>query len=229
MEDNSILLSGIIEENITFSHTSKGATFLMVHIASKRKSGIIDHIHCMIQENLYGKNKDWIVKGVHVSLNGCIKIFRTMPGFQDYTGQKLHIYVYIDEIWETENHNDDDPSTDTISKQAENNDGIYPDDNMVTMTGVIRDNPIFRTTPSGKEITNLIITVPRSRVNDHFPCICWWKTAQEAAQFQPGDKVKLTGRLQSRTYSKIIDGEKIDFETHEISVLHIGLCDNNMD
>lgn len=229
MENNAILLSGTIEGSITFSHISRGAAFLMVHIASKRKSGVIDHIHCMIQENLYEKNKDWIVEGAHVSLNGCIKIFRTMPGFQNYTGQKLHIYAYIDEIWETEIQTDDNALEDSISKQTKNDDAYYLDNNVVTLIGTIRDNPTFRKTPFGKEITDLIVTVPRSHVNDHFPCISWWETAREAAQFQPGDKVKLTGRLQSRTYQKIIDDKKIDFETHEISVLHISLCDNDKD
>ena len=94
-----------------------------------------------------------------------------------------------------------------------------PAQNDVSLTGSVCKPPIYRRTPLGREICDVMLAVPRPyRRTDYIPCILWGRSAQEAASALPGSKLHVTGRLQSRDYIKVIDGESFTRTAYELSV-----------
>lgn len=95
----------------------------------------------------------------------------------------------------------------------------------VVVCGEIAREPIHRTTPLGKRITDIIVKKPKAAGGYSFvPCICWQETADEVAGWQQGDKVELLGRYQSREYTKVTDTDSGASEkrtAYEVSVRHI--------
>ena len=94
-----------------------------------------------------------------------------------------------------------------------------PAQNDVSLTGSVCKPPIYRRTPLGREICDVMLAVPRPyHRTDYIPCILWGRSAQEAASALPGSKLHVTGRLQSRDYIKVIDGESFTRTAYELSV-----------
>lgn len=95
-----------------------------------------------------------------------------------------------------------------------------PDVNQLTLTGVICKPPMYRKTPFGREITDMMVCVDRAHgKRDYIPCIAWGSNARYASRLKPGSKVALTGRLQSRQYDKLLpDGTMETRMTLEVSI-----------
>ena len=95
-----------------------------------------------------------------------------------------------------------------------------PDDR-VTLTGTLCRDPIYRRTPLGREICDGMLAVNRGyRRTDYLPCIFWGRTARQIAALSAGARITLTGRLQSREYSKLLpDGETVTRTAYEISAV----------
>jgi single-stranded DNA-binding protein len=92
--------------------------------------------------------------------------------------------------------------------------------NEVTLTGLLCREPTFRRTPLGREICDAMLAVPRAfRRADYLPCILWGRTAQEISRCTVRDRIRLTGRLQSRIYTKYLDGIPQERTAYEISAL----------
>ena len=95
-----------------------------------------------------------------------------------------------------------------------------PDRNDVELTGVLCKPPVFRTTPLGRDICDLMLAVSRRYGrSDYLPCIVWGSVAHEASLWDTGTPVSLTGRLQSREYIKTLDGQKYRRTAFEVSAL----------
>lgn len=93
----------------------------------------------------------------------------------------------------------------------------------VALRGVIAHDPIYRTTPRGKRITDISVIVKNELTGNKcfIPCICWQEQADEVAGWQQGDTVELLGRYQSRQYEKVIDADSGSRErrtAYEVSV-----------
>ena len=94
-----------------------------------------------------------------------------------------------------------------------------PAQNEVCLEGAVCKPPVYRRTPIGREICDVMLAVPRPyRRTDYIPCILWGKNAQEAADALPGAKLRVTGRLQSRDYVKVVDGVSQTRTAYELSV-----------
>ena len=92
--------------------------------------------------------------------------------------------------------------------------------NEVILEGPICREPTYRKTPLGREICDVMLAVPRAfRRADYLPCILWGRTAQEAALCHTRDYIRISGRLQSRTYTKITDTGPQERIAYEISAL----------
>ena len=91
--------------------------------------------------------------------------------------------------------------------------------NKVTLVGVLCKPPIYRSTPFGREICDMMLAVNRAfGKSDYIPCIAWGRNAQYASRFQVGDRIRLTGRLQSREYQKLMEnGEYMTRNAYEVS------------
>ena len=91
--------------------------------------------------------------------------------------------------------------------------------NRVSLTGALCRPPIYRSTPFGREICDMMLAVNRAfGKSDYIPCIAWGRNAQYASRFGVGDRVRLTGRLQSREYQKLLEnGEYMVRNAYEVS------------
>ena len=106
-------------------------------------------------------------------------------------------------------------------------DGQVRSYNQIQLTGTLCKAPAYRTTPFGREIADMMLAVNRAYgKSDYIPCITWGRSARFAAKLDVGDKITLTGRLQSRAYQKQMpDGSVIEKTAYEVSVGHLELLD----
>ena len=134
-----------------------------------------------------------VKRGERIAITGQVRSFNNRAP----EGRRLIISVYADTLTTTD----------------------QPAQNDVSLTGSVCKPPIYRRTPLGREICDVMLAVPRPyRRTDYIPCILWGRSAQEAASALPGSKLHVTGRLQSRDYIKVIDGESFTRTAYELSV-----------
>ena len=92
--------------------------------------------------------------------------------------------------------------------------------NEISLEGILCRDPIYRRTPLGREICDVMLAVPRGqRRTDHIPCILWGQTARHFSSCRIGDTVMIFGRLQSRNYTKITDTGPVQKTAYEVSAL----------
>ena len=104
------------------------------------------------------------------------------------------------------------------------------DENNVELDGFICKEPVYRETPFGRQITDLIVASNRERnyKSDYIPCIAWGRNAIRTSEFNVGTRVKVSGRLQSREYNKKIDDEKYEERTaYELSASMIDVVEES--
>jgi len=101
--------------------------------------------------------------------------------------------------------------------------------NRVELTGALCKPPIYRSTPFGREICDMMLAVNRAfGKSDYIPCIAWGRNAQYASRFEVGDRIRLSGRLQSREYQKLLDnGEYIVRNAFEVSAFTLDAEDKH--
>lgn len=92
--------------------------------------------------------------------------------------------------------------------------------NQVNIDGFICKKPVYRETPLSREITDVLLASNREKVfrSDYIPCICWGRNAVRVGLYEVGTRLVCTGRFQSRTYQKKIDGSVVDMTAYEISL-----------
>ena len=92
--------------------------------------------------------------------------------------------------------------------------------NEVSLEGILCRDPVYRRTPLGREICDVMLAVPRGpRRTDHIPCILWGQTARHFSSCRTGDKVAIFGRLQSRDYTKVTEAGPVQKTAYEVSAL----------
>ena len=92
--------------------------------------------------------------------------------------------------------------------------------NEVSLEGILCRDPVYRRTPLGREICDVMLAVPRGpRRTDHIPCILWGQTARHFSSCRTGDTVMIFGRMQSRNYTKVTDTGPIQKTAYEVSAL----------
>lgn len=190
-KNNQIEISGMVNSEITFDHSNHKETFVRFSILSERKSGVEDEL-LVIANSILCED---ISYGSEATITGNI---RTM----NYTGTdgKRHMKVYI--------------FANSVSEHPDEK-----DKNNVYLEGTICKEPVYRTTPSGREITDVFLAVNRNYgKSDYIPCICWGINAKKADKKHVGDKICVTGRFQSRNYAKNLNDMNFIFTAYEVSV-----------
>ena len=90
---------------------------------------------------------------------------------------------------------------------------------MVYLDGFVCKKPVYRVTPMGREIADMLLAVNRAyNKSDYIPCICWGRNARFAADFELGDNIKIWGRVQSRVYRKFVDEVEEERVAYEVSI-----------
>ena len=189
---NHIDLIGSLASAPQFSHDNHGRRFFSFFLEVERLSGTIDRLPVLASEQLLRTTA--VQEGDALHISGQIRSFNSRtPG-----RHRLIISVLAEEL-----HVCADPH-----------------DNLAVLTGVICKGPVYRRTPLGREICDIMLAVNRPyRRADYIPCILWGRTAQEAAALPVGAALSLTGRLQSRDYLKLLGGESEQRTAYEVSAI----------
>ena len=198
-ENNQVIIAGEIVSGFTFSHEVYGEGFYMVEVAVNRLSNYADYIPVMVSERLIDVTENY--EGQYI---GVVGQFRSYNRHEEKKN-RLVLSVFAREIEFT-----GEPGEDVKSNQ-------------IFLDGYICKEPIYRKTPLGREIADLLVAVNRSYgKSDYIPSICWGRNARYAAGFAVGEHVQIWGRIQSREYVKKLN----EFETekriaYEVSVSKI--------
>ena len=197
---NRVILCGAPVSEPLFSHESRSEPFYTFPLEVTRLSGAVDRINILLRRGLMGD--------LRPSREGLIGVEGELRSFNNRSGEgsRLVISVFTRSLWTPE-----EPMW----------------ENHVELTGTICKAPTHRSTPMGREITDLMLAVnrPYGR-SDYLPCITWGQTARMAAEWTVGTRVRLTGRLQSREYIKNLDGQTIRRVAYEVSVAEAALAES---
>ena len=193
-QNNKIEISGIVSSESRFSHKIYGEGFYNFDISVERLSGSADMIPVTISERLF--NKDELTVGKEIKIDGQIRSYNSSSESRN----RLVISVFAREIYYGEGSNK----------------------NAVQLNGFICRKPVYRTTPMGREIADILIAVNRAyNKSDYIPCIIWGRNARYAGKLEVGDNIKITGRIQSRKYQKKTENGAEERTAYEISVSKI--------
>jgi len=196
--NNLVTMVGTAITEMTFSHDIYGEGFYKFDLEVARLSQIADILPVTVSERL--TDPGLIQPGNHVHISGQIRSYNNYS--HENSKSKLILTLFAREIYQ-QSENDDLNSSQHI--------------NEVYLDGFICKPPIYRTTPFGREIADLLLAVNRSYgKSDYIPCIAWGRNARFAAKLQTGDRVRLWGRMQSRSYQKKLESgdvsERVAFE-----------------
>ena len=200
-KNNKVFISGEILTEAVFSHEVYGEGFYEMNVLVKRLSGQGDVLPVTISERLIS-DKDLKV-GVTINALGQFRSYNKLVGGKS----KLMLTVFVRELL------DEIPSRNP---------------NSIVLTGYICKQPIYRTTPFNREIADILIAVNRSyNKSDYIPCIAWGRNARFAKNLAVGDKIAVSGRIQSREYQKKISDDDIKIMTaYEVSISKLAANDN---
>ena len=196
IENNQVTIMGKVATEFSFSHEVFGEGFYMVEVEVKRLSNSEDRIPLMISERLIDVTQDYT--GEYIMVHGQFRSYNR----HEEQKNRLVLSVFVREI----------------SFIEEEPDGTKT--NSIWLDGYICKEPIYRKTPLGREIADLLLAVNRPYgKSDYIPCICWGRNARYASGFEVGEHVQLLGRIQSREYVKrISDTETEKRIAYEVSV-----------
>lgn len=196
IENNQVTITGEVASEFTFSHEVFGEGFYMVEVWVRRLSNSDDRVPLMISERLIDVTQDY--RGEYITVNGQFRSYNK----HDENKNHLVLSVFVREITFVE----------------EELDGAKT--NNIMLDGYICKNPIYRKTPLGREIADLLLAVNRPYgKSDYIPCICWGRNARYASNFEVGEHVQIFGRIQSREYVKKITETETEKRTaYEVSV-----------
>ena len=195
---NTVELCGALAAAPRFSHLSRGERFFIFPVETRRLSGAVDTINVVSREALLAALR--IEEAERLCVQGELRSFNN----RREEGPKLVITVFARAL--------------SIVDGEE-------DVNSITLRGALCKQPVLRVTPMGRDICDLMVAVNRRcGRSDYLPCICWGARARTAALFDVGDGVELTGRVQSRQYIKLIDGEPVEKTAYEVSASEIRLA-----
>ena len=203
IENNQVTIMGEIVSTFTFSHEVFGEGFYLVDVSVRRLSNSVDTIPVMISERLIDVEQDY--RGEFLMVSGQFRSYNR----HDEQKNRLVLSVFAREV----------------SFIEEELDGAKT--NNILLDGYICKLPIYRKTPLGREIADLLLAVNRPYgKSDYIPCICWGRNARFASAFEVGEHVQVLGRIQSREYVKKLSETETEKRTaYEVSVSKLECLD----
>ena len=197
IENNRVCIIGEIVSEFTFSHEVFGEGFYIANVSVNRLSDMVDVIPLMISERLIDVTKDY--RGMKIEVAGQFRSYNRHEG----TKNKLVLSIFVRELRFIE----EDEMPEEQSKS-----------NQIFLDGFVCKPPIYRKTPLGREIADVLLAVNRSYgISDYIPCICWGRNARYMGTCGTGTHIILQGRIQSREYNKKV-GNQVEKKTaYEVS------------
>ncbi len=181
------------------SHENHGQIFYHFYLRVERLSGYADVLRVVVPEQTLLRTE--LERGDMIFVRGQVRSYNERTD----TGRRLRIFVFADalECREGEPLND------------------------ISLTGSVCRTPVLRRTPLGREICDLMLCVRRGfHRSDYLPVIAWGRTARMISQAKNGEQLELLGRLQSREYTKILEGIPEKRTAYEVSVLNAQLLED---
>lgn len=190
---NRAELCGTVTAAPRYSHESRGIEFYTFPLETRRLSGASDTLNIILRRD---------IPGGFPSAGDCVRVAGELRSFNNKSGigNRLILTVFTRELspWEG------------------------PDENRITLTGAVCKEPVLRTTPMGREICDLLLAVGRRyHRSDYIPVIAWGLQARDAAMANLGDRLTVQGRLQSRAYTKVVDGVAEERLAYEVSAADV--------
>lgn len=200
-ENNKVVMAGTVVSSPEFSHEVYGERFFSFKLAVPRLSEAVDVIPVTISEKFFASVD--VSEGQKVLIDGQFRSYNNFSG----EGNRLQLTVFVRNIEEIEDTEE------------------YASPNNVYLNGYICKAPVYRTTPFGREIADILLAVNRAyNKSDYIPCIVWGRNAKYAQTLSVGDNIMIRGRVQSRKYQKKINEEEFeDKVAYEISVSKLEL------
>ena len=195
-ENNYLVLIGKIISDKTFSHEIYGESFYVFNLEVPRLSGNEDIIPITISERLIA-NFDLTI-GRKVVIEGQFR------SYNSYENEKNRLVLTVF-------------AKDIIDYKEEQEENVS---NEVVLNGYVCKKPIYRKTPFGREISDILLAVNRAyNKSDYIPCIAWGRNARFCENMEVGTEVKVVGRVQSRTYEKKFEVGRIEQRVaYEVSI-----------
>ena len=203
IENNQVSIMGQIVSQFTFSHQVFGEGFYLIDVMVKRLSDSEDRIPVMVSERLIDVTQDY--EGEYIQVYGQFRSYNR----HEEKKNRLVLSVFAREVSFVEEEDDSIKS------------------NQIFLDGYICKPPVYRKTPLGREIADLLIAVNRPYgKSDYIPCSCWGRNARYASAFAVGGHVLVWGRIQSREYvKKLSETEAEKRIAYEVSVSKLEYVD----
>ena len=209
--NNRVFLSGKISGEPVFSHEVFGEGFYETNMSIDRLSGAADIIPVTMSERLLTDAKIFV--GKQVAIKGQFRSYNKLIGERS----KLMLTVFARGVEDTVTSDVSNAFNEAQAPLTDSN------PNIIELTGYICKPPIYRTTPFNREICDILVAVNRAyNKSDYIPAIAWGRNARFAKNMLVGEKVHISGRIQSREYQKRLDDGIIETRTaFEVSINRI--------
>ena len=196
MENNRVTVVGEVVSQFRFSHEVFGEGFYIFDLAVTRLSGTVDTLPVMVSDRLVDVTQD--CRGCLVEVVGQLRTYNQNDGEK----RRLKLNIFAFELYLVEG---------TIDPKESNE---------ICLNGYICKEPINRKTPLGRDVTDLLLAVNRPYgKSDYIPCLAWGRNAVYVAGLSVGNHICITGRLQSREYTKQLSETQFETRTaYEVSV-----------
>ena len=216
LENNYLTLVGKVTGEKKLSHEIYGERFYVFNLEIPRLSGNADIIPITVSERLL--QEDTLAEGKKLLVKGQ---FRSYNSYENEKN-RLILTVFAKDLNEIEE-----------SEEQEENEIVRKDTitNEVILIGYICKKPIYRQTPFGREISDILLAVNRAyNKSDYIPCIAWGRTARFCQNLEVGNQVKIVGRVQSRMYEKKYEDGTIENRVaYEVSVGSLEVIEEKID
>ena len=206
LENNYLTLVGKVTGEKKFSHEIYGERFYVFNLEIPRLSGNSDMIPITVSERLI--KEDTLQEGKKLLVKGQ---FRSYNSYENEKN-RLILTVFAKDIVELNENEENDEENEMVKKDTVTNE--------VVLVGYICKKPIYRQTPFGREISDLLLAVNRAyNKSDYIPCIAWGRNARFCQNIEVGTQVKVVGRVQSRQYEKKHEDGTVETRVaYEVSV-----------
>ncbi len=207
METNKVKIAGKVSSKKEFSHEMYGEKFYSIEVEVPRLSDSVDILPVTISERLL-VNIDFNL-GQYVIIEGQLRSYNRYIN----SVNRLILTIFARELYLADNEE--------IAEHLKKPNEIYLD-------GYICKKPIYRVTPFGREITDILIAVNRAyNKSDYIPAIAWGRNARFCENLVVGDHIKLWGRIQSREYQKRLSADEVETRrAYEVSISRLEFVEN---
>ena len=205
LKNNQAVVAGEVVSDFEFSHEVFGEGFYLVKLKVSRLSHSSDIIPLLISERLIDVSQSCV--GRFMEARGQFRSYNKHENNRNH----LVLSLFVREL----------EMLDVLDNRKPN---------MIFLDGYICKEPVYRTTPLGREIADVLLAVNRAySKSDYIPCICWGRNARYAGNLPVGSRIQLWGRIQSREYQKKISEDNVISRiAYEVSVNKMEYCDDVM-